>query len=240
MENGAKTLKRITLEMGGNDAAIVCPDVDIKEFAPKVALGAFFNSGQFCLASKRLYIHQDIYEPFLAAMVEFVKTLKVGGDEEGVMIGPVQNAMQFGIVKNYLQDCKDHGYKFALGGGIREGKGYFIEPTIIDNPPNDSRIIQEETFGPVVPVQPWTDEAEVIARANDTQSGLGAAIYSKDVERATRIGKQLDTGSVWINSFAQPSPYGHLAGRKDSGIGGEWGPQGLLAFCSPHVMHIYK
>jgi len=116
-------------------------------------MGAFYNSGQVCVATKRIYIHQDIYEPFLKAMVNFTKSIKVGqGNEEGVVVGPIQNEMQYEKVQQFFQDSKKNGYKFAVGTDeVDKSKGYFIQPTIIDNPPNDSRIITEEPFGTLTP-----------------------------------------------------------------------------------------
>lgn len=145
----AKTLKRVTLELGGNDASIVCQDVDIASTAPMLVMGAFYNSGQVCVATKRIYIHQDIYEPMVKAMADFAKTLKVGGDEEGVMVGPIQNSMQHERVSGFFEEGKKAGWNYAVGGKLEtvlNGKGYFITPTIVDNPPSDSRIIQEEPF----------------------------------------------------------------------------------------------
>jgi len=138
---------------GGNDASIVLPDVDIAKTAPEVAMGAFFNSGQVCVATKRIYIHESIYKPFVEAMVNFTKTLKVGSsDEAGVMLGPIQNSMQYEKVKNFFSDSKKNGYTFAAGKPeVEKSSGYFIQPTIIDNPPNDSMIIQEEPFGKPLP-----------------------------------------------------------------------------------------
>lgn len=149
MEACAKTLKRVTLELGGNDASIVFPDVDIEKVAPELVMGAFQNSGQVCVATKRIYIHEKIYKPMVEAMAKAAANLKVGSpDEEGVMLGPIQNAMQFDRVKGFFADSKSKGYKFAAGGpDVAASKGYFIQPTIIDNPPNDSRIIAEEPFG---------------------------------------------------------------------------------------------
>ena len=144
----APTLKRCTLELGGNDASIVLPDVDIKKTAPELVMGAFQNSGQVCVATKRIYIHQDIYDEMLKEMVEFTKTIKVGDPSSGAMLGPIQNQMQYEKVKNMFEDTKAKGYKFAVGADVvAQGKGFFVQPTIIDNPPNDSRIIQEEPFG---------------------------------------------------------------------------------------------
>ncbi|KAF1347527.1 Aldehyde/histidinol dehydrogenase [Delphinella strobiligena] len=242
MEACAKTLKRVTLELGGNDASIVLPDVDIEKVAPELVLGSMQNSGQVCVATKRIYIHEKIYKPMLEAMVKAAANLKVGApDEEGVMLGPVQNAMQYERVKGFFEDSKKNGYKFAVGHpDVAESKGYFIQPTIIDNPPNDSRIIAEEPFGPIVPTQPWSDEEEVIARANGTNSGLGACVWGSDVEAAERIAMRLEAGSVFVNSWEKPTPQAIFGGHKESGIGGEWGTQGLLSYCNPHVIHLYK
>ena len=174
----APTLKRVTLELGGNDASIILPDVDIKKVAPEVVMGAFQNSGQVCVATKRIYIHESIYKDFLAEMVNFVKTIKVGEPDSGSLLGPVQNQMQFERVKGFFEDTKSKGYKVAVGADtVEKSNGFFVTPTIIDNPPNDSRIIAEEPFGPIVPTQPWTDEEEVIRRANNTNTGLGACVW---------------------------------------------------------------
>lgn len=237
----AQTLKRVTLELGGNDASIVLPDVDIKTVAPQLVMGAFQNSGQVCVATKRIYIHQDIYQEMLAAMVEFTKTMTVGAPVDGAHLGPIQNQMQYEKVKDFFADTKNKGYKFAVGEpDIAAGKGFFIKPTIIDNPPNESRIIQEEPFGPIVPTQPWTDEEEVIKRANDSKAGLGACVWGKDIARAESIGKRLEAGSVFVNSFEKPTPQAFFGGHKESGIGGEWGKDGLKAYLNAHVLHSYK
>lgn len=242
MAAAAKTLKRVTLELGGNDASIILPDVDIKKVAPEVVLGAFQNSGQVCVATKRIYIHESIYQPFLQEMVSFTQTLKVGtSDEADVALGPVQNSMQFEKVREFFEDSKAKGYKFAVGEpDVNPAQGFFVKPTIIDNPPDDSRIIQEEPFGPIVPTQPWSDEEEVIARANNTNTGLGACVWGKDVEHATKIARRLEAGSVFVNSWEKPTPQAIFGGHKESGIGGEWGRTGLLAFMNAHVIHVYK
>lgn len=150
MQAASKTLKNITLELGGNNATIICPDVDIGKVASQVALGAFANSGQLCVASKRIFVHQDVYAPFVEAITAVVKAWKVGpASEEGVMLGPVQNEMQYNIVRGFFKDCMHNGYKFAMGGSgdLGKAKGFVIQPAILDNPPDDSRIVTEEPFG---------------------------------------------------------------------------------------------
>jgi acyl-CoA reductase-like NAD-dependent aldehyde dehydrogenase len=242
MEACSKTLKRVTLELGGNDPCIVYPDVDLDKAVPEVTMGCFFNSGQVCVATKRVYIHESIYAEFVKRMVEFTKNIKVGtSDEEGVLLGPIQNSMQYEKVKTFFEDSKTKGYKFAAGEpDVAASKGFFIKPTIIDNPPNDSRIIQEEPFGPIVPTQPWSDEEEVIARANNTNAGLGASIFTKDIEKGKATGKRIQAGNVFINSFTKPIPQAFFSGHKESGVGGEWGPHGVLAYCNAKAIHVYK
>lgn len=161
-------------------------------------------------------------------MVEFTKNIKVGdSDEEGVLLGPIQNSMQYEKVKGFFEDSKKQGYKFAIGKPeVAPSKGFFVQPTIIDNPPNDSRIITEEPFGPIVPTQPWSDEEEVIARANNTNAGLGASVFSSDIAHAEKVAQRLEAGNVFVNSFTKPVPQAFFSGHKESGIGGEWGNQG--------------
>jgi len=242
MANCAKTLKRITLELGGNDPCIIFPDVDIDKIVPKVLMGSFFNTAQVCVAIKRVYIHESIYEEFVQKMVAHAKTLKVGAsDESDVVLGPIQNEMQYEKVKTFFADTKKNGYKFAYGEPeIQPSKGFFIQPAIIDNPPNDSKIVQEEPFGPILPVQPWSDLDEVIHRANDTNTGLGASIWTKDMAKADEVSRRLQAGNVFVNSSVQPIPQAFFSGHKESGLGGEWGNTGVLAYCNAHATHVYK
>lgn len=246
MESCAKTLKRVTLELGGNDATIVCPDVDIQKTAPEVALGAFQNSGQVCIATKRIYIHSSIYAEFTQAMAAFTRNLKIGSPlEEGVMLGPIQNEMQYEKVKGFFRDSKQAGHKILSGdvdneGEVKGSKGYFIRPTIVDNPPSDSRLVTEEPFGPIVPTIPYDTEEEAIRLANSTKAGLGACVFSPNVEVAQRMANQLEAGSVFINGFEKPSPAVFFSGHKESGIGGEWGNMGLMAYCNARAVHVFK
>ncbi|KAG4430630.1 hypothetical protein IFR05_013892 [Cadophora sp. M221] len=241
MESASKTLKRVTLELGGNDPAIVCKSVDIATVAPTIATMAFMNSGQICLALKRIYIHSSIYPAFRDAMVAYTKTLKVGeGFEEGVFLGPVQNKMQYDRVQGFFDDVEKNGMSVAVGGKVPDSEGYFINPTIIDNPSEESRIVVEEPFGPILPIMPWTDEDDVIERANNSKMGLGASVWSSDLEEAARIAKQLEAGSVWVNAHMELSPTAAFAGHKQSGIGAENGVAGLKAYCNVQVLYLKK
>jgi len=238
----SKTLKRVTLELGGNDATIVCADVDIEKAAPQVILGAFFNTGQVCAGTKRIYIHESIYPQMLEAMAKAARSFKVGDSSaEGVTIGPVQNEMQYNKVKSLFEDTKAQGYKtIGNGAAIKDKKGFFFEPTIVDTPPSTSRIVTEEQFGPIVPSMPWSTEEEVIDLANDSEMGLGASVWSNDLDQATRIAKQLDVGSVHINSMEKVSIKIPFGGHKESGIGVEGGPDAMKNYCDLQVLHYYS
>ena len=233
MRSAADTIKRVTLELGGNDPAIVLPDVDAKAIAPELFWAAFQNNAQFCNVSKRLYIHEDIYDEVRDALVEFIEAnIKVGdGTLEATDHGPIQNSMQYGKVKDYFADCHANGYKFALGGKIDENaKGWFVPVSLVDNPPENSRIVQEEPFGPILPLLKWSDEDDVIARANDTIYGLGATVWGKDLNAVERIGSQLEAGTVWLNEVHQYSPFQAFGGHKQSGLGCENSLHGLMEY----------
>ncbi|KIX93914.1 uncharacterized protein Z520_10251 [Fonsecaea multimorphosa CBS 102226] len=241
----AATLKRVTLELGGNDASIICGDIDIAKVAPLVTNGAFRNSGQqVCTATKRIYVHESIYSDFVKAMVAHATTLTLGDSEmrDDVKLGPVQNQMQYSKVREYFDDCTRNGYTFAIGRSPEdiEGEGYFVQPTIIDNPPAKSRIVVEEPFGPIVPVISWSEEEEVIRAANDTNTGLAGCVWTADAVRGRRIADQLEAGNIFINSAEAVTPKAVFSGHKESGLGSEWGPTSLLNYCNTKVVHIFK
>jgi acyl-CoA reductase-like NAD-dependent aldehyde dehydrogenase len=242
MRASADTLKRVTLELGGNDPAIVLPDVDIQAVVPQVFWAAFQNSAQFCNAAKRIYVHDDIYEEFRTAFVEFASTVKVGdGAEADTALGPIQNEPQYRKVAEFFADCHACGYDFALGGQIDESApGWFVPVSVVDSPPENSRIVREEPFGPIVPLLRWTDEADVIARANDTRYGLGASVWSTDLEAAQRMGRQLEAGTVWLNEIHQYTPYSPNGGHKESGIGCENSIYGLREYTNTQTVTLNR
>ncbi|KAL8663696.1 MAG: hypothetical protein Q9202_003642 [Teloschistes flavicans] len=245
MASAASTLKRVTLELGGNDPAIICDDVDIDAIIPKLAILSFLCCAQICMMIKRLYVHTNIYDRFLAAFAAHTATLRVGpGTDPDTFIGPVQNRMQYAKVHDLYTQINKQGWKTALGGQVPDldpsTKGYFFEPTIIDDPPADARVVTEEPFGPILPVLRWEHEADVIAQANDTKMGLGASVWSRDLERATRMAKQLEAGSVWVNSHFDVAPGVPFGGHKWSGVGTEWGVAGLKAYCNSQSMWLKK
>lgn len=242
MRSAAGTLKRITLELGGNDPAIVLPDVDPKAIAPQLFWAAFQNSAQFCNAAKRLYVHEAVYDDVLRELVAFARTQKIGnGAEPDTSLGPIQNEPQYRKLSEYFDDCKRNGYRFALGGEIdANAPGWFVPVTIVDNPPEQSRIVAEEPFGPIVPVLKWRDEADVIRRANDTIYGLGASVWGQDLAAVERIGARLEAGTVWLNEVHQYSPHQAFGGHKQSGIGCENSLHGLMEYTNWHTITLNK
>ena len=242
MEGASKDLKRITLELGGNDASIVLPDADVEKVAEQLFWSSFTNAGQICVAAKRVYIHEDIYDDLSKAIAEYAKTVKVGdGSEQGTGVGPIQNKKQFERVCELIQDAKDNGYKFLVGGDVDpSGSGYYVPITILDNPPEDARIVAEEQFGPVMPLMKFSSDDEVIARANNSDYGLAGAVWTKDTERGVKIAEQLETGTVWINEFLHLSPFAPFGGHKQSGFGAEYGIEGLKEFTYSQVITVKK
>lgn len=244
----ARALKKVTLELGGNDAAIVCPDVaDVAATAGQVAEGAYFNAGQMCVATKRVYVHEDVYPAFVEAFVAEtgrayapVPLAADAATAPPTVFGPLSNKMQFDKVKGLLQDVEKAGGEVLTGGAAHDGPGFWIQPTVVAQPPEDSRLVQEEQFGPVVPIMKWSSEDDVIKRANLTNSGLGATVYSKDLQRAERIARRLECGSVWINMPERPREAAWMGGWKDSGFGGEMGKLGLYAYCHVKSIHYAK
>ena len=237
MEAASGNLKRITLELGGNDPAIVLPDVDIEKTAKELFWAAFQNSAQFCVAAKRLYIHEDIYDQFSAALVDYARTVKVGdGSQQGTDLGPIQNKMQFEKLKDLLADAKKKGQRFLLGGEIGDGPGYFVPVTIIDNPPENSRVVVEEAFGPVLPLLKFKDIDDVVQRANNTEYGLAASVWGKDVAAARSIAERVEAGTVWINEIHSFSPHVVFGGHKQSGIGLENALEGLSEYTNAQTI----
>ncbi len=241
MESAAPTLKRVTLELGGNDAAIIMPDVDVAATAESVFWSAFTNSGQVCIATKRAYVHDSIYDSFKSAITEIARNVPMGdGSKQGTALGPVQNKAQYDRVKDLIEDSRANGHAMTEGYQPDETGGLFIPVTLIDNPPEDSRIVREEQFGPVLPLLRWSDEADVIARANDSEYGLGGTIWTNDIDAALRIAPQLETGSVWINEAMAAHPHAAFGGHKQSGLGSENGVDGLLEYTNPQTITVRR
>lgn len=242
MEGASADLKRITLELGGNDASIVLPDANVEKIAEQLFWASFSNAGQICVAAKRVYIHEDIYDELSAAIADYAKNVKVGdGSQQGTGVGPIQNKKQYDRVLELIQDAKDNGYKFLTGGDVDpSGTGYYVPISILDNPPEDARIVAEEQFGPVMPLMKFSSEDEVIQRANNSEYGLAGAVWTADPDKGVEIAEQLETGTVWVNEYLHLSPFSPFGGHKQSGFGAEYGLDGLKEFTYPQVITVKK
>lgn len=237
MRSASAHLTRVTLELGGNDPAIVMPDVDLDAVVPKLFTAAFRNAGQFCVAAKRMYVHRDIYESFKERFVAHARSRVVGnGADPATHMGPVQNALQLKRLHGLVEHCAEQGYVFALGGRFTPSAGYHVPITILDNPPDDSRPVAEEAFGPVLPLLAFDSIDEVVARANSTEYGLAASVWCRDPATATAIAQRLAAGTVWINTIHDLSPLRPFAGHKQSGFGVENGRDGLHEYTAPRVI----
>ena len=240
MASAASTLKRITLELGGNDAGIIMDDVDVEAVAPQIFQGAFGNNGQICIAMKRVYAHESIYDKLVDQLAKLAEEAIVGnGLEQGTQLGPLQNKMQFDKVKDYIEDGRANG-TIVAGGEVPEGKGYFIPPTIVRDIDDDSRLVSEEQFGPVLPVIKYDDVDDVIERANNSDYGLGGSVWSSDIDRAYEVAKKVDSGTIWVNKHADLQPHVPFGGIKTSGIGTELGTDGLNEFTQRKVINVAK
>ncbi|NMN04877.1 MULTISPECIES: aldehyde dehydrogenase family protein [unclassified Novosphingobium] len=238
--NGADTLKRVTLELGGNDPAIVLDDVDVRETAKAIFANAFLNCGQVCLAIKRAYVHADIYDAMAAELARLAQEAVVGdGLEQGTQIGPIQNAMQFDKIKGFLDSARADGVIIA-GGAAMERAGYFIAPTIVRDVTDGMKIVDEEQFGPILPLVKFDDVEDVIARANASDYGLGGSVWSADVGRAADIAARIDSGQVWVNQHLAIGPHIPMAGFKQSGLGVEQGVEGLAEYAQVQVVNIKR
>lgn len=240
MAGAAATVKRITLEMGGNDAGLVLEDVEPKEVAPKIFDAAFGNNGQICIALKRLYAHEKIYDPLCTELARIAKAKKVGnGAEEGTELGPLQNKRQYEKVQEILADAAEKGTVIA-GGSAREGAGYFIEPTIVRDIAEGARLVDEEQFGPALPVIKYSNPEEALARINRCSEGLGGSVWSRDVDRARGLAARMEAGTVWVNKHGELDPGIPFAGAKQSGFGTELGRAGLEEFTQRKVLNFAR
>lgn len=241
MEAASRDLKRITLELGGNDAAIVMPDVDVQAVAQKLFAGAFYNSAQVCIATKRLYIHDAVYEPIRDALHAMAQQAVVGdGAQQGVQFGPIQNRMQYDRVTALLDGAREQGLTILEGRAVPPGDGYFVPITLVDNPPEDAPVVTEEAFGPILPLLRFSDVDDVIARANASEYGLAGAVWSDDIDQAVEIAGRMETGTVWINDNLQNGPHIPFAGAKQSGFGVENGKDGLREYTALKTIFIPK
>ena len=234
MLSAAHTMKRLTLEMSGNDAGIVLPDVEPKEIAEGLFWGGFINNGQTCAAMKRLYVHEDVHEAVCTALVDFARTVTVGdGMDETSVLGPIQNQAQFDKVSRLVEAGKKSG-RVLLGG--EPDKGLFYPPTIIAGLENGHPLVDEEQFGPVLPIIKYSNPEDAIKSANDSPNGLGGSVWSKDTAKAKQIASRLECGSVWINKHGAIQPNAPFGGLKSSGFGVEFAEEGLAEYTDIQVV----
>ncbi|GJE44741.1 aldehyde dehydrogenase family protein [Methylobacterium soli] len=237
MRSAADTVKRVTLELGGNDPALVLADADLDRSIAGLVGTAFLNAGQICVAPKRIYVAARIYDAFCERFASAAARLRMGaGSQEGVELGPLQNRRQFERVRAIIADAETRGV-ILTGGRTTERAGYFIEPTVVRDIAEGSALVDEEQFGPVVPLIRFDEEREAVARANHGAFGLGASVWSRDLDRARALAWTLEAGTVWINQHLALGPDIPLAGAKQSGLGVEAGTEGLWEFTRLQVLH---
>lgn len=239
--SAAPDLKRVTLELGGNDPAILLDDVDPAVVADRLFSGAFQNNGQVCSAIKRVYAPERLYADVVEALAERARSAKVGpGTEEGVKYGPINNRPQYERVGELVSDALSNGARAAAGGKPIDGPGYFFEPTILADVSDGARIVDEEQFGPALPVIAYSDLDDALERANGTHFGLSGSVWSADPDRAADVAAQLECGTAWVNTHLALAPHQPFGGFKWSGVGVENGPWGLYGFTELQVLHRSK
>jgi aldehyde dehydrogenase (NAD+) len=241
MKLAADTVKKVTLELGGKSPTIICPDADLDIAVDGALFGTFFHAGQLCESGTRCFVPESLHDAFVERLVERASHIKVGdtSDFETTM-GPVVNRTQHEKVLGYVAAGRSSGARVACGGGRPRAmeKGWFIEPTIFDNVSNAASIAQEEIFGPVLSVIRYKDINDAIAMANDSIYGLGGAVFSRDIPNAIAIAKRIRTGTVWINDYHLLNALAPFGGYKQSGVGRELGPHGLLEFTQVKHIHV--
>ena len=239
MANAVASIKRLTLELGGNDAAIVLPDVDPAKAAKGIYSGAMTNAGQVCLAIKRVYVHTDVYDSVCDELAKLADAAVVDdGLSQGVEMGPLQNSKQYEKVLGFLKDAETDGT--IVTGGVVDRPGYFVRPTIVRDITDGHRLVDEEQFGPILPLIRFDNIEDALARANASPWGLGGSVWSSDRNSAHDIAKRMEAGSVWINQHLDIGPHIPFGGAKQSGVGVEYGEEGLLEFTQLHVINEAK
>ena len=239
MKNAADNLKKITLECGGKSANIVLEDADIDMSVDGAIYAAFYHQGQCCEGGTRLLVHDVIYDEFIAKLKAKISKMKIGDPlDKNTEVGPIINKAQFDSIMNYIKTGKEEGAEILTGGNRVGDKGYYIEPTVFVNVKNNMRIAQEEIFGPVLCVINFQGDDEAIKIANDSVFGLAGAVWSKNDERAINIANKLRTGTVWINEYHLLSDRAPFGGYKQSGIGREFGLDGIKEYTEAKHIHI--
>jgi acyl-CoA reductase-like NAD-dependent aldehyde dehydrogenase len=241
MRSAASNLKRLTLELGGNDGGIVLPGADLDAIAEGIFQTSFLNMGQTCAALKRLYVHESQYEELSKKLVAIAKEQTLGsGFEEGVNFGPLQNQMQYDHVNRLIAEAREAGATIHASANVPEGKGYFIAPTIVTEATEGMSVVDEEQFGSVLPVISYTDVEDAIRQVNASENGLGGSVWGADLEQAQAIASRLECGTAWINGHAEVLPHAPFGGCKMSGFGVEFGQEGLFEYTRIQVVNINR
>ncbi len=224
-------IKKLVLELGGNDAFIVFNDADLEKAAEALVYGRFQNTGQSCIASKRLFIHEQVFSEFISLITGRIKALKAGNpSEHDVFIGPLVNKPALSELERQVKQTVDMGAEIILGGKARQQGECFFEPTVLVNVSFDSPLAREEVFGPVLPVFSFRDYDELVCRVNDSRFGLGCSVFTHDKELMEQLSGDIDTGTIVFNSFTKSDPALPFGGVKDSGYGRELSEYGILEF----------
>jgi aldehyde dehydrogenase (NAD+)/phenylacetaldehyde dehydrogenase len=224
LKASAGNLKKVSLELGGKAPNIIFPDADLDQAVPTAMMGVFFNSGQVCCAGTRIFVQRDKYDEVVGKLANFSKGVTMGDPfDQKSTIGPLVSREQFDRVKSYLEVGKKEGAKVAAGGEAGSGKGYFVNPTLFTGVNNEMRIAREEIFGPVGAAISFTDENDAVFQGNNTDYGLSAAVWTRDLSRAHKMARSLKAGTVWVNCFNQLDPITPFGGYKQSGFGRELG-----------------
>lgn len=239
IRSSADTVKRLTLELGGNDAGIVLPDADPKAIAEGLFWGAFINTGQTCAALKRLYVHDSLYEAVCTELAAVAAAMPMGvGLDEANVLGPLQNRQQYDIVAKLVDAARDSGARILLGGNPDDGQpGNFYPTTLVADIDNSNPLVAEEQFGPALPIIRYGTVDEAVAMANALDVGLGASVWSSDLDAARDVAARLEAGTVWINKHGNVDPRVPFGGAKQSGYGLEFGVEGLKALGVPQVIN---
>lgn len=241
MERAAANLKSLTLELGGNDAGIILPGTDITPLLEPLFWGCFINAGQTCACLKRLYVHEDDYDDICEKFTDYVNRIPLGdGMDEANLIGPLGNAPQMELVTAYVDDAKRKGARILCGGAPMPGPGYFYPLTLVADVTDDMDLVKEEQFGTALPIIKYASVDEAVERANALDVGLGGSVWGNDPEQAKAVARRLESGTAWVNAHGKLHPMAPFGGIKRSGIGSEFGLDGLKAYTTNQVVSVAK
>jgi acyl-CoA reductase-like NAD-dependent aldehyde dehydrogenase len=239
MQRAATNLKTLTLELGGNDAGIILPGTDIEPLLEPLFWGCFINAGQTCACLKRLFVHEDDYEEICQKFTDYVSKIPVGdGMDEANLIGPLANAAQFDLIRKYVDAARQEGARVLCGGKPMPGNGYFYPLTLVADVTDDMDLVKEEQFGTALPIIKYSTIDEAVERANAVDVGLGGSAWSNDVQQAKAVAQRLESGTAWVNAHGKLHPMAPFGGVKLSGIGTEFGLEGLKAYTTIQVVSV--